>query len=225
VRIRRPFRLLGLLAMVAAALGYVVFSATHQAMSRQSVVSSLVRRLVSAPEPYATGTSAVMGATRSNAGWTVTDLSAERSAGFGASVLFDLHIKQDRWGIWHSVVVDESVGYGFMSGPMDNGPPLDSVAAQTMFRQFHQAKPHVLSRELLDAHANGRSLRRILWLGVLGDLSILTAFAVILYSLVKLRRECRWKRGLCTTCDYDLAGITVHKCPECGTVVRHGLQS
>lgn len=61
---------------------------------------------------------------------------------------------------------------------------------------------------------------RVLWLGVLGDLSILAAFAAIIFSLVKLRRETRWhKPGCCTECDYNLAGLTAEKCPECGAAI------
>ncbi len=69
--------------------------------------------------------------------------------------------------------------------------------------------------------SGGGSTTCILWLGVFGDLFILAAFGAIIFSLVKLRREIRQRGpGHCAKCGYDLVGLRVDTCPECGGALK-----
>lgn len=91
-----------------------------------------------------------------------------------------------------------------------------------ILQDLNKAVPAQVPSDIVAAYFKGEdSTRRILWLGVLGDLSILAAFAAVIFSLVKLRREVRWRKpGCCAECDYDLAGLTADKCPECGAAIN-----
>ena len=125
------------------------------------------------------------------------------------------------WGVWHQTI-EELPDRVHFDG-WDEEDVLDDPAERVrLLEAINRSEwgPFVPTDKLAFYASGGGSTRRILWLGVLGDLSILAAFAAIIFSLVKLRGEIKWRKpGCCTECDYDLAGLTTSKCPECGAAV------
>lgn len=51
---------------------------------------------------------------------------------------------------------------------------------------------------------------------------LLLALEQALWIPARMRTRRRRKRGYCERCGYDLAGVTIGRCPECGTVARGG---
>lgn len=51
---------------------------------------------------------------------------------------------------------------------------------------------------------------------------LLLALEQALWIPARMRTRRRRKRGYCERCGYDLAGVAIERCPECGTVARGG---
>lgn len=58
------------------------------------------------------------------------------------------------------------------------------------------------------------------WFPVWSPLVLMLAFPTIALVHGSVRRWRRRRRGLCTSCGYDLYGNTSEKCPECGTGIE-----
>ncbi len=225
MKIRRPFRAVVYVAVIVAALGYVVLSASQLPAFRDgTVVGTATAGLFGKarqtgmhfPELFATQTNGQWKVVRQNeldpADWT--------DASRRAISLWMLNSKH-RWGMWHCIIEthQDKVRLWELVGMR---PINDRLSRQEILAGIDQAIPgSYISGKVGYYASGGGSTRRILWLGVLGDLSILAAFAAIIFSLVKLRREIRWRKpGHCAKCDYDLAGLTTNQCPECGAAVN-----
>ena len=45
---------------------------------------------------------------------------------------------------------------------------------------------------------------------------------LLIPTLITVRRNIRWRQGLCIRCGYDLRGVDHEACPECGEEIRKG---
>jgi len=225
VKIRRPFRAVVNVAVIAAAVGYVVFSASQlPAFNNGTIVGNATAGLFGKARPTGMGVNwSYM--TKQVGKWTsiaerdLTD--ADHSDPARGVVVVSRFFGPSRWGVWHPVLERRHDEVRFRS-LVGMKPITDLAVCSQVFEALNGAEGGTpLAGSEIEFYASGGgSTRRILWLGVLGDLSILAAFAAIILSLVKLRREIRWRKpGHCTVCDYDLAGLTADKCPECGAAV------
>lgn len=125
------------------------------------------------------------------------------------------------WGLFH--ITTESRELELRIAETGASPAMqDRSESIRLLQDLNRAHPDRVLAEAVNAYGKGEtSYTRTLWLGVLGDLSILAAVAAIVFSFVKLRREMRWRKpGCCTECDYNLAGLNADKCPECGAMMN-----
>lgn len=132
------------------------------------------------------------------------------SGGIDDGTVMSIHQSEHQWGLWHALAAQQELLV--RCEDCMRGSPLSDDQIKSVLGMVQSSQPHLLRAELLQAHTAGTPIRRILWLGVLGNLSILAAFAAIIFSLVKLRREMRRRKaGHCAACGYDLAGQTTDK--------------
>jgi hypothetical protein len=219
VKIRRPIRAVVYVAVIAAAVGYIWQSALHA-----TTPDTIVGRLLRGPQRWSAQSSGGfqrMAVLSQEAGsWTVVDglprVDGEPQPTNWAVVFLKASLTKS--GVWHPV--SETFATTVFLDPKRAQPvaSLDQAASLEILDALERHSPHLEwgGSERIDV-ADGRETNRVLLAGVVGDLSILAAFATIIFSLVKLRREVRWRKpGHCTECDYDLAGLTADKCPECG---------
>jgi len=217
VKIRRPFRAVVYAAVIAAAAAYIVFSAARQpAFINGTFIGTFTADLFGKVRSTGRQTSLFYFRHQQNA-WEILDSSQALGTDF---VTCSISSAPYRIGLWHLILEERGVRVEFHDH--SSVIPLDATQRSEILRVLATAHPGVVPADKFGAYvAGGTMTRGILWLGVLGDLSILAAFAVIVSSLVKLRREIRWRKpGCCTTCDYDLAGLSADKCPECGAAIN-----
>lgn len=115
---------------------------------------------------------------------------------------------------WRSVRVFTSDG----SQVRLTEPELDSV-----FSAIEAMEPgsFPLSSRAEDVHHDLQVSFRVLWRGIANDATVVLA-SCWFFACVR-RRSLPWWRvpnGHCEACKYDLAGIVVPRCPECGVPIR-----
>ncbi|MBX3405406.1 MAG: hypothetical protein KF869_01475 [Phycisphaeraceae bacterium] len=223
MKIRRSFRIAGLLAVIVSCAVYVGVGAAQAIDDEETVIArmhdSLVGRarvrngwrLTDTPR----GTGGVFMMQLSDGEWRENDLPVQDS------VIVAVIDDAASWGLFH--ITRESRELKLRIEGLPASPAMqDEFESVRLLQELNRMHPDRVLAGAVSAYAKDEtSYTRTLWLGVLGDLSILAAFAAIIFSLVKLRREVRWRRpGHCTECDYDLAGLAADTCPECGAAAN-----
>jgi hypothetical protein len=211
-------------AAIAAAVGYVVWSGSRSVAAGESMIANIGDRLRDTirypedwpPHAFPRGTARISLVEQANGEWRACDLSAQDP------VLVVLDEQRTPWGVWHHIGETWLVDLKFQHCREVLSPLQDSTECLRILKELNRVNSERMPIGVVDAYSKGEvSYCRILWLGVLGDLSILAAFAAIIFSFMKLRREIRWRKpGHCAKCDYDLAGLTTNQCPECGAAVN-----
>lgn len=214
---RRPFRALFYLAVFVAATAYVIFSAARQpAFSNGTLIGETTAGIFGKGRPRVQKHATYYFRHRDGA-WRILDASQITDENF---VSCSISTTPYRTGVWHPIFEVRRVSVHFQDH--QHIVQFDPGTRREILIALESAHPGTVPPASLAAYVNGRqSTRHILWLGILGDLSILAAFAAIVFSLVKLRSEIRWRMsGCCAECDYDLTGLAADKCPECGAAIN-----
>ena len=214
MRPRRPFRALAYAALLLAAAAYIVFSASRQpAFINGTFVGTATAGL------FGKARSTGMGGPlrfyhKKGEVWIPMDWTGN-PASSPSFVTWWPSRSPIRSGLWHPVLETKVDSLVIRD---QRGQEVDASTRRDILRGISASDPGLVPIEKLEYYAaGGGSTRRILWLGVLGDLSILAAFAAILFSAVRLRREFKLRKpGHCPRCNYSLAGLNAAICPECG---------
>ncbi len=99
------------------------------------------------------------------------------------------------------------------------GLPMRSLRGVELFRDEHNLRNHVEWRWAIRIDDGVLPYQPML-LGFTLNTLIYGAFALPLTLLPSaIRRRRRARKGLCTTCGYDIAGLAT--CPECGSASAH----
>jgi hypothetical protein len=223
VRTRRPFRVAGYLAVIVSCAFYIGVSGAQAIDTEETVIARMhdlligrtrVRngwRATNSPR----GTTGMFVMELSGGEWRESDLTVENS------VIVTVIDEAASWGLFHITRETRELTLLRIDRGRTSSVIPDRSESLRLLQELNRQHPDRVLAGAVSAYAKGEtSYTRTLWRGVLGDASIVVALAAAVVSLVKLRRECRWKRGLCTKCHYDLAGLTAEKCPECGAVVQ-----
>ncbi len=208
-------------AVIVASVGYVVFSAARQpAVTNRTFVGAAFARLTGQSERTHSNYGNAVFVAPFAGSWQVLSSYADHASNSDNLVVVRFLRPTHRVGVWHQVV-ETSHDLVTIDCWQDAAKQLDRASRLSILAAIGQAYPTLVPQPKIVFYASGGgSTKRILWLGVLGDLSILAALAAIVFSLVKLRSEVRWRTpGHCAECDYDLAGLTADRCPECGGAV------
>ncbi len=209
--------MVGYLAIIVAAAGYILLSAARQpAFVNATLIGEATAGIFRKALPRVQR-NATYHFHHHDGSWRVLDSSQLGDSDFVSCMI---SATPDRAGVWHPTFEVRRVNVHFQDH--QHIVQFDPGTRREILIALESAHPGTVPPASLAAYVNGRqSTRHILWLGILGDLSILAAFAALIYSIVRLRREIRWRiPGCCSECDYDLTGLAAGKCPECGAAIR-----
>lgn len=208
-------------AVIAAAVVYSLGSAFRLLTHHSAGMGSAVAKFLGRSERIHPGLGQPTFLMLEEEGWRVINIDTLDAAAASEAVVVMGRSLYIRWGLWYQLTETHTrhVSIAYQRDRTRQVPVLTRLDILSAIARENSWPVTASDREAFTTGTS--STTRILWLGVLGDLSILAAFAAIIFSLVKLRSEIRWgKPGHCTECDYDLTGLAANKCPECGAAVN-----
>lgn len=221
---RRLLRITGLSASLIVATGYICWNFLALPEGGTSVVAGWRDRLRGRSTALFGAPPFVQFVAFREGAWRLQDPDFAEHQAATDVVAVSLDSLEWKSGFWHPIFANEQCEITF-SLWHDDSPFDDGLSLMPILKAIRASDPQAIPEQVLDIPLRSVTgphvSRRLLWLGVVGDLSVLAAFAVVLFSLVRLSREfARRVPGQCVNCGYDLRGLRGEQCPECGASTK-----